>query len=309
VRFHELLLTANSLEPTWALLWRIPLLILGWIVVGTGMTRLFIIGHDCGHRAFSKRAWINDLVGHLAMAPIWSSYHGWRIGHNYHHTHTLVRNIDIDWAETMVTREEYLHASWPRRFRTRLFFNSPVGLLTGFLVGLFRRMFMTFYPQVQTTPRGRRQLLISRLALIGVSGGMAVVLGITVGFGGLLKYYVIPIELGMTAGALVTYFHHNGEGALAYDEHAWSPVLGQVASTFDLRYPTWIESLFLNTNFHRVHHLAPQIPYYRMRRATAALAAAFPHMHQERTFSFGYVRRAFQRPFLEPAGDGVYVQR
>jgi len=30
---------------------------------GTALTGFFVIAHDCGHRSFAKRRWVNDLVG------------------------------------------------------------------------------------------------------------------------------------------------------------------------------------------------------------------------------------------------------
>jgi len=50
---------------------------------GTALTG-FVIAHDCGHRSFAKRRWVNDLVGHLLLPLIYQL----AILHNYHHTHT-----------------------------------------------------------------------------------------------------------------------------------------------------------------------------------------------------------------------------
>jgi omega-6 fatty acid desaturase (delta-12 desaturase) len=309
VALGEALLAQVRVGASLQLLWQLPALALGWLIVATGMVRLFVIGHDCGHRAFSRKVWVNDLVGHLCMGPIWSSFHGWRIGHNFHHTKTLVRGVDVDWAEGLLTREEYEKASPRQRLVIRTLIGSPLwALLGGFLLGLFRRTFMELYPQIPQTAANKRQLWVSRLAIAVMSGGIATALGILGGAAALFKYYVVPLELGMMAGALVTYCHHNSEGSLAYDHEAWDPLLGQVSSTFDVRWPSWLGRLFLNTNYHRVHHIAPKVPYYHMREATVALNRAYPAIHLERQFSLGYLRRSFRRPLLEAIGEGVYSQ-
>ncbi len=33
---------------------------IAWIFTGTAMTGFFVIAHDCGHRSFAKRKWVND---------------------------------------------------------------------------------------------------------------------------------------------------------------------------------------------------------------------------------------------------------
>ena len=52
-----------------------------WVFTGTGLTGFFVIAHDCGHRSFAKRRWVNDLVGHIFMMPLIYPFHGWRIKH------------------------------------------------------------------------------------------------------------------------------------------------------------------------------------------------------------------------------------
>ena len=73
------------------------LLPLAWIFTGTALTGFFVIGHDCAHRSFAKRRWVNDLVGHFFMMPLIYPFHSWRIKHNYHHTHTNKLDEDNAW--------------------------------------------------------------------------------------------------------------------------------------------------------------------------------------------------------------------
>ena len=72
----------------------LPLL---WVFTGTALTGFFVIGHDCGHRSFANRRWVNDLVGHLTFLPLIYPFHGWRIGHNHHHKHTNKMGEDNAW--------------------------------------------------------------------------------------------------------------------------------------------------------------------------------------------------------------------
>ena len=63
------------------------LLPLAWIFTGTALTGLFVIAHDCGHRSFAKRRWVNDWVGHILMLPLIYPFHSWRLLHDHHHIH------------------------------------------------------------------------------------------------------------------------------------------------------------------------------------------------------------------------------
>ena len=84
----------------------LPALATLWVLLGWSFTGLFILGHDCGHYAFSKRRWVNDLLGDLIMATLFSSYKAWKLVHNQHHVWSNVRGKDVGWPEQMKTRRE-----------------------------------------------------------------------------------------------------------------------------------------------------------------------------------------------------------
>jgi len=48
----------------------------------------FVVGHDCGHRSFSKNKLVEDIVGTLMFMPLIYPFEPWRIKHNQHHAHT-----------------------------------------------------------------------------------------------------------------------------------------------------------------------------------------------------------------------------
>ena len=83
----------------------IYLLPLFWIVQGTVLTGWFVIGHDCGHRSFAQRKWVNNWLGHLMFLPLLYPFHGWRIQHNHHHKHTNKLGVDNAWDP--LTAEAY----------------------------------------------------------------------------------------------------------------------------------------------------------------------------------------------------------
>lgn len=286
----------------------VALTIVGWLVSATGLAGLFVVGHDCGHHAFSRTPWVNTAVGHLCMSPLLIGFHNWRRAHAHHHAHTQIRGEDTDWPEQMPTRAEYEAASPRAQWCARMAYGSFVGTLLGFPVAMVRRTFMrALYPRVKVSRRGRRELALSNALMVLASGGIIGGLWVTRGFGGMTRHYGIPMYLGMVLGTLFTYLHHSAPGARAYDRHAWSPLRGQVLATFDVRFPAWFEWLFFHINRHLPHHIEPRIPWYHLPRATGALHAAAPELAQDRRFGLRYLARAWAAPVLEPVADGAYA--
>ncbi|KAF8315841.1 oleoyl phosphatidylcholine delta-12/delta-14 desaturase [Clavulina sp. PMI_390] len=56
--------------------------------VGLPATGLWVIGHECGHQAFSSSKFINNSVGWVVHSALGVPYHSWRITHAKHHAHT-----------------------------------------------------------------------------------------------------------------------------------------------------------------------------------------------------------------------------
>jgi omega-6 fatty acid desaturase (delta-12 desaturase) len=295
-------------QPAWGvnLVWQLPALLAAWLFAGWCFTGVFVLGHDCGHMAFSERRWVNVLVGHLCLSPVFTGFHNWRIWHNYHHAKTQLRAQDPDWAEKMMTRAEYEKAPLGEKAHVRLGFGTPLGMLVGFWVGMFRRTFMkTLAPQVHLAKGAERELFLSTVVMLAASGSISWALYRQGGAWMVVKYYYMPAFIAAAHGAMLTYLHHTSADAMVFDKADWTPFRGQVASTFNVRFPRWIEALWFEINIHLVHHLAPRIPWYHLSEATEAIRAANPTWVQERRFSFAYLRASWARPLLAraPSGD------
>ena len=108
-----------SISPWWAL----PF---AWALAGTAFTGFFVVGHDCGHRSFSKNKLLEDIVGTLMFMPLIFPFEPWRIKHNHHHAHTNKLEEDTAWHP--VRREEM--AKWGPVQATlyKTFLGSPLKL-------------------------------------------------------------------------------------------------------------------------------------------------------------------------------------
>lgn len=282
-----------------ALLWQVPLLGALWFLLASAFVGLFVIGHDCGHRSFSRRRWVNDLVGHVCMVPLLTGFHNWRLAHNHHHRRTQLRGEDPDWPERMVTPAEYRTLSPAARLRVRLGYGSPASLLLGFWVGAARRLALAAgYPTMPLSRGESRAANFSTLVMLAGTGAVVVLLWRLAGPWGVVRFYGVPVLIGALLGSLITLLHHSSGDALVFGRQEWTPFRGQVLSTYQVRFPRLLEWLWLDITLHLPHHLSPGIPWYHLRKASEAIRRAYPAYHQERPFRWADLCRLWSNPLL-----------
>lgn len=59
---------------TWAYL---PVWLAYAVVEGTIATGIWVLGHECGHKAFSDNDLLNDLLGYILHTPLLVPYFSW----------------------------------------------------------------------------------------------------------------------------------------------------------------------------------------------------------------------------------------
>jgi len=55
----------------------------------------------------------------------------------------------------------------------------------------------------------------------------------------------------------------------------WSKLYGGLFATVHVDYPSWIEFLTLDINWHIPHHVSSKIPWYNLRKCTYALLKVY----------------------------------
>ncbi|KAF8902935.1 hypothetical protein CPB84DRAFT_1846064 [Gymnopilus junonius] len=80
--FFKYLRTSGFLHPVAARfgIW------VSWWFIGLAMMALWVLGHECGHRAFSSSRWICDIVGYFSHSFTGMPYFSWKITHHVHHS-------------------------------------------------------------------------------------------------------------------------------------------------------------------------------------------------------------------------------
>lgn len=293
-------------------LWLVPEGAVWWILklpliflAGLAFVGIFVLGHDCGHNAFSKKRWVNDLVGTLCHLPIMNGFYAWRVAHDFHHRNTQVRKLDPDWPELLYHAGE--RPPWFEKVAVRIGPGSPVGLLIGFWVGMLKRGFFgLLIPQMKLRPRDKLKVYLHSMISLGT---VIYVLSLYYGLLGHQKFismYLLPAFVATTFGALLTFMHHSHEGAPVFDQHSEEPFSSQVEGTFNVRFPRWMEWMWLDINIHLPHHVIPSIPWYHLNAATESIRAWAPELVKEKRWSLRTMTESWKATKLEKVSHGKY---
>ncbi|MDB9315768.1 fatty acid desaturase [Spirulina sp. CS-785/01] len=250
---------------------------LSWFFTGTALTGWFVIGHDCGHRSFAKRKWVNNWVGHLAFLPLLYPFHSWRIFHNQHHQHT--NNIDIDNAWTPFKPEDY--ETFPRPLQwgyqvTRGWF--------WWLASIAHWFFIHFNWQ-QLKGKNRNQVKFSVLVTLMSVAIAFPILILATGWWGFVKFWLIPWLVFHFWMSTFTLVHHTDPEIPFVPHTEWQDVKAQLEGTVHCEYPAWVELLCHDINVHIPHHITTAIPSYNLRAAYKSIRENWGQYCKEKQFS------------------------
>jgi acyl-lipid omega-6 desaturase (Delta-12 desaturase) len=258
------------------------LLPLAWIFTGTALTGFFVIGHDCGHRSFANRRWVNDLVGHAVFLPLIYPFHAWRLLHNHHHKHTNKIGEDNAWHPWPA--EEYAKAGKPLQFFYRLIM-GPM-----WWIGSISHWAKLHFDWTQFQGKQREQVRFSVLVvLIGGGIGLSTLLA-TTGIWGVINFWLVPWLVYHFWMSTFTIVHHTTMKVAFKPVSEWNEAEAQLFGTVHCDYPAWVEFLCHDINVHIPHHISQAIPWYNLRLAHAKLKEIWGDSLQESTFSWALMK-------------------
>ncbi|MEO0459173.1 MAG: fatty acid desaturase [Cyanobacteria bacterium P01_A01_bin.114] len=274
------------------------LLPVAWFLTGTALTGFFVIAHDCGHRSFAKRRWVNDWVGHILMLPLIYPFHCWRLLHNHHHIHTNKQGVDNAWHPWYP--EDYRGANGAiqagyRALRGRFWWVASIAHWAGIHFDLNN-----------FAARDRGKAKISIAAVVIFAAIFFPTLIATTGLWGFVKFWLMPwlgYHFWMSTFTLV---HHTAPDIQFRPIETWNAVESQLAGTVHCSYPRWVEILCHDINVHVPHHISVSIPSYNLRMAHKSLKQAWgPHV-QERRFSWQLMKGIVDHCHIYDS-EGAYV--
>ncbi|PWA35200.1 plastid delta12-fatty acid acetylenase [Artemisia annua] len=281
------------------------------------LTGLWVIGHECGHHAFSEYQLVDDMVGFVLHSFLFTPYFSWKYSHRNHHANT--NSIDND--EVYIPKRKS-KVRWyskilnnpPGRVFTLVFrftLGFPLYLLTnisGKKYGRFANHFDPLSPIF--TDRERVQVLISDLGLLAVFYVIKLLVAAK-GVAWVTSMYLIPALGVHVFFVIITYLHHTHLSLPHYDSTEWNWIRGAL-STIDRDFG------FLNRVFHDVththvlHHLISYIPHYHAKEARDAIKPVLGEFYKiDRTPIFKAMwREAKECIYIEPdegsKHEGVY---
>ncbi len=251
----------------WATTHAHPWLYAALLPLGAGfLVRLFIIQHDCGHRALlpSRRAndWLGRCLGVLTLAP----YMHWNRSHALHHATS--GNLDRRGAcdiDTLTVAEYRARSRWSR-WRYRLYRSPPVMFCIGpaFVFLLQNRIPAGFF-------RAGWRYWASTLGTDLAIAALVIVLGHWIGMGSILIVQGPIMLLSAAVGGWLFYVQHQFENTYWSGAGEWGfrDAALHGSSHYDL-HPVlrWFTA---NIGMHDIHHLCSRIPFYRLPQAGRAL--------------------------------------
>eukprot|EP00916_Digyalum_oweni_P021278 GHVL01035367.1.p1 GENE.GHVL01035367.1~~GHVL01035367.1.p1 ORF type:complete len:736 (+),score=67.25 GHVL01035367.1:2186-4393(+) len=260
-------------------------------LMGTAATGLWVIGHECGHEAFSSDTYVNNVVGFVLHSALLVPYFSWKYTHAKHHRFTnhlldgeshvpatvkfsnfqkkLYTNLGED-GFVIFDLFAHLLFGWP----AYLFFNISGGRRDWKGNKIDRNGVVDHFRGVkenQIFPPNMR--IFVNLSSFGVLTmiGLLVKWGFMCGWMTPLKWYICPYLVVNLWLVLYTWLQHTHPDIPHYGEESFTFMRGAL-STVDRKYPFLIDEMHHHIgSTHVLHHIDSKIPHYHAQEATLAI--------------------------------------
>ncbi|KAJ7911815.1 fatty acid desaturase-domain-containing protein [Mycena leptocephala] len=284
-----------------------------WWLQGLVFTGIWVIGHECGHGAFSPHRKINDTIGFITHSFLWTPYFSWKISHHRHHiSHASMERDEVYVPNTrsdlgipppgLILTTKISSAI----LRSSPFFNSSGQKQYPRWTNHFSRSYK--FHSLHKGPT--RAVIISNLGLLAMAFAIRKAV-LMYGTTEVIKYYGIPWLAVTHWFIMITYLHHTDPIIPHFRGKEWNFQRG-AAATVDRPFLGWQGNFFLHSvaRYHAIHHFFPKMPFYHGKEATEALKAFIGDYY---TFSDKPVFQALWEnynrcQFVDDEGDIIFYR-
>ncbi|MFO0678925.1 MAG: fatty acid desaturase [Polyangiaceae bacterium] len=231
------------------------------ILSGLFVVRVFVLFHDAKHGAILRKSPVlRALLDAYAMLTL-TPPRVWKDTHNYHHAHNAKIVGSHVGSFPVVTPSLWAKMSTKHR-RAYALVRSPLTIACAY-VTLFA-WGMCLAPFLRSPRKNVQGLvaLVVHAALVGV-------LVVTFDVATYVFVLGLPLAIATAMGGYLFYAQHNFPGAKLQPRESWSYTKAALESSSFMRTGPVMAYFTADIGYHHVHHLNPQIPFYRLREAMA----------------------------------------
>lgn len=285
VAIHAAVIAIAALAPFW------PLRLFASVVAGLVTVRVFIFYHDHLHMALLRSSPVAKAILYVYGCFVLTPPTVWRATHNYHHAHTAKLIGSHVGSYAMVSVDIWKQMSRGQRLMYKAI-RHPLNVLFAY--------FTIFALGMCVAPfkRNPKKHWDAPLALLlHVAAGVAIVY--FAGFATAVYAYFLPVFIACAAGAYLFYVQHNFPDIYVQPRESWSYDRAALESSSYLELSPLMHWFTGNIGYHHVHHLNPNIPFYRLPEAMAGM----PELQHpgKSTLSPKDIAAAFRLKLWDPA--------
>lgn len=306
----------SVLPPSWQwLAWA-----LYWYAQGCVMTGVWVIAHECGHRAFSPSLAVNDMVGWVLHSALLVPYHSWRISHRNHHSNTCsmehdevfvpIEKKDFKQQVALALSETPLATLW-------FCFVTLVLGWPGYLLANFSG------PKKYSSKPNSHFAINSALFCgesayqifmsdVGMVGALAAIYFASQAFGfqAVAAYYLVPYLVVNFHLVLITFLQHTDTYIPHYRSQEFTFMRGAL-STVDRSFGWLLDHTFHHiSDTHVMHHLYYNMPFYNAVKATKIIRDKLGpfYLRDDTPIPLALWNSASKCKFVEDEGDIVFYK-
>jgi omega-6 fatty acid desaturase (delta-12 desaturase) len=228
------------------------------LLISPIVVKTFIIFHDCCHQSYFKSRKACFWLGHALGILTFTAYLDWQRTHGIHHR--FMANLERRGTGDvwLMTVDEYHEAERWTKLRYRLY-RHPLFIF--FVSSPFLFLILNRFPS-----RGfRRKELYSTLFTDVMLVLIMVCISLFIGWKVLLLI-VLPMMLGASMlGVWLFYVQHQFRRVYWAHNEDWDRYRAAMEGSSFYMMPAFLRWLSGNIGYHHIHHLAPQIPNYRLK--------------------------------------------